>query len=301
MRTTTPALSRSGTLARKLRGLVRRPAQRMIQLAGIQHRSQPGAGLGGALHRQQQRQQPRAIGRAGIFAQRLPERHMLRRACDESCAVYVAIKQRRISVAGTGPACAARSGAARIRRRGQPRQAAVAAAAGAARRRDLRLAATDDGCRRDVSSAALGATRGVALLASVPDLESAGVVVRMPATWRASRPPRPQVTGTVGARKPPLSDSRACWISVWRDAGRRDPDGERNRGAAGRHRRACAAAGPMGRGGSRSPRANDRTIPGSGGPGGAERPELRRGDAHAGWARSSTAPTRRRQPPTGHR
>jgi superfamily II DNA or RNA helicase len=40
------------------------------------------------------------------------------------------------------------------------------------------------------------------LLASAPDLENAGVVVRMPATWRASRPPRPQVTGTVGARAP---------------------------------------------------------------------------------------------------
>ena len=40
------------------------------------------------------------------------------------------------------------------------------------------------------------------LLASVPDLERAGVVVRMPPSWRASRPPRPQVTGTVGARKP---------------------------------------------------------------------------------------------------
>ncbi len=39
-------------------------------------------------------------------------------------------------------------------------------------------------------------------LTSVPQLEGAGVVVRMPATWRASRPARPQVTGTVGARKP---------------------------------------------------------------------------------------------------
>src|SRR5215207_2067399 len=39
-------------------------------------------------------------------------------------------------------------------------------------------------------------------LSSVPDLESAGVVVRMPATWRANRPPRPQVTATVGARPP---------------------------------------------------------------------------------------------------
>ena len=37
------------------------------------------------------------------------------------------------------------------------------------------------------------------LLSSVPDLESAGVVVRMPASWRASRPARPLVTATVGA------------------------------------------------------------------------------------------------------
>jgi len=40
------------------------------------------------------------------------------------------------------------------------------------------------------------------LLSSVPELESAGVVVRMPASWRANRPPRPQVTATVGARPP---------------------------------------------------------------------------------------------------
>lgn len=39
-------------------------------------------------------------------------------------------------------------------------------------------------------------------LASAPELESAGVVVRMPASWRANRPPRPQVTGIVGSRAP---------------------------------------------------------------------------------------------------
>ncbi len=39
-------------------------------------------------------------------------------------------------------------------------------------------------------------------LSSAPDLESAGVVVRMPAAWRANRPARPQVTATVGARAP---------------------------------------------------------------------------------------------------
>jgi hypothetical protein len=41
-------------------------------------------------------------------------------------------------------------------------------------------------------------------LASVPELESAGVVVRMPAAWRANRPSRPQVTATVGARAPSI-------------------------------------------------------------------------------------------------
>ena len=39
-------------------------------------------------------------------------------------------------------------------------------------------------------------------LRDVPQLESAGVVVRMPATWRANRPPRPQVTATVGEKTP---------------------------------------------------------------------------------------------------
>ncbi len=40
------------------------------------------------------------------------------------------------------------------------------------------------------------------LLNSVPDLENAGVVVRLPAHWRAGCPPRPQVTATIGARPP---------------------------------------------------------------------------------------------------
>ncbi|MBF0154818.1 MAG: DEAD/DEAH box helicase [Magnetococcales bacterium] len=39
-------------------------------------------------------------------------------------------------------------------------------------------------------------------LSSVPDLETAGVVVRMPATWRANRPARPQVTAVVGTKAP---------------------------------------------------------------------------------------------------
>ncbi|HXY38048.1 MAG TPA: DEAD/DEAH box helicase, partial [Vicinamibacteria bacterium] len=39
-------------------------------------------------------------------------------------------------------------------------------------------------------------------LADVPLLEAAGVVVRVPREWRAGRPPRVQVTGTVGTRPP---------------------------------------------------------------------------------------------------
>src|SRR5436853_2246128 len=40
------------------------------------------------------------------------------------------------------------------------------------------------------------------LLRDVPQLESAGVVVRMPAVWRGNRPPRPQVTATVEGEPP---------------------------------------------------------------------------------------------------
>src|SRR6266576_1929164 len=45
-------------------------------------------------------------------------------------------------------------------------------------------------------------TQAMQLLRDVEKLESAGVVVRMPATWRANRPPRAQVTATVGGRAP---------------------------------------------------------------------------------------------------
>jgi len=39
-------------------------------------------------------------------------------------------------------------------------------------------------------------------LACVPELEAAGVIVRMPAAWPANRPVRPRVMATVGARAP---------------------------------------------------------------------------------------------------
>jgi superfamily II DNA or RNA helicase len=44
----------------------------------------------------------------------------------------------------------------------------------------------------------------VQFLRDVPALESAGVVVRMPASWRMNRPSRPQVKTTVGAKTPSL-------------------------------------------------------------------------------------------------
>ena len=40
------------------------------------------------------------------------------------------------------------------------------------------------------------------LLGDISELEHAGIVVRMPANWRAGRPTRPQVTATVGAKAP---------------------------------------------------------------------------------------------------
>jgi non-specific serine/threonine protein kinase len=42
----------------------------------------------------------------------------------------------------------------------------------------------------------------IRLLRDVPRLESAGVVVRMPAAWRANRPPRPQVSAQIGGTAP---------------------------------------------------------------------------------------------------
>jgi superfamily II DNA or RNA helicase len=42
----------------------------------------------------------------------------------------------------------------------------------------------------------------VQVLHDVPQLEAAGVVMRMPASWRGNRPPRPRVKGMVGSKSP---------------------------------------------------------------------------------------------------
>jgi non-specific serine/threonine protein kinase len=46
------------------------------------------------------------------------------------------------------------------------------------------------------------AEEALQLLSDVPRLEAAGVSVRVPSAWRGKRPPRPQVTATVGAKPP---------------------------------------------------------------------------------------------------
>jgi non-specific serine/threonine protein kinase len=45
-------------------------------------------------------------------------------------------------------------------------------------------------------------SQAMKFLKDVPALESAGVIVRMPASWRMSRPARPQVKATVGGKAP---------------------------------------------------------------------------------------------------
>ena len=47
-----------------------------------------------------------------------------------------------------------------------------------------------------------GPQEALALIRSAPDLEDAGVILRMPPAWRAGRPPRPKATATIGRREP---------------------------------------------------------------------------------------------------
>jgi non-specific serine/threonine protein kinase len=46
------------------------------------------------------------------------------------------------------------------------------------------------------------AAEALQLLTDIPRLEAAGVIVRVPSAWRGKRPPRPQVTATVGTKPP---------------------------------------------------------------------------------------------------
>jgi non-specific serine/threonine protein kinase len=53
-------------------------------------------------------------------------------------------------------------------------------------------------------------------LRDVPALESAGVVVRTPASWRMNRPARPQVKATIGAKRRHSWGWMRCSTSGWR-------------------------------------------------------------------------------------
>jgi superfamily II DNA or RNA helicase len=46
------------------------------------------------------------------------------------------------------------------------------------------------------------AAEALQLLTDLPRLEASGVIVRVPGAWRGKRPPRPQVSATVGAKPP---------------------------------------------------------------------------------------------------
>jgi superfamily II DNA or RNA helicase len=47
-----------------------------------------------------------------------------------------------------------------------------------------------------------GPQKALSLIRSAPDIEDAGVILRMPPAWRAGRPPRPKATATIGRREP---------------------------------------------------------------------------------------------------
>ena len=77
MRTTTPGRLELAGRRRGAERLLRRPAQRVEDLAGVDHRLEPGAALGRPLHRQEQREQALLVRRAGVLAQGLAERQVL--------------------------------------------------------------------------------------------------------------------------------------------------------------------------------------------------------------------------------
>ena len=123
-------------------------------------------------------------------------------------------------------------------------------------------------------------------LQDVPALESAGIVVRMPASWRMNRPARPQVKATVGGNAPSQLGLDAL-LDFRMDV---TLDGESLSAAEIKRllahvRRAGADPRQMGRGRSRTTEPDARAIRGDRASRGQRRPVVRRGDAHAGRRR----------------
>ena len=177
--------------------------------------------------------------------------------------------------AGAGAARAARPGAARVRRRGQPRHSCC--------RCCCRCSAPPrpaPGCgrwstRASFPSAALDAARGRRACSpacrtwSAPASSCACRRPGAPTARRARRSPAPSARAS-----PRRSASRACWTSAWTVT----LDGETLSGAGDRraavgHRLAGAAARPVGGDRSRAARALDPAVPRGGATGGARGPD----------------------------
>ena len=73
-------------------------------------------------------------------------------------------------------------------------------------------------CGRDLSSAALEPATGAPIPEGRPRARSAGVVVRMPVSWRMNRPARLEVKGTVGGKTPTRGDGCAARLPEGGDA-----------------------------------------------------------------------------------
>ena len=84
----------------------------------------------------------------------------------------------------------------------EPRTPAVAVDARPARRRALPWLKAMVDAGEIFHPLRWSPAQAVQFLKDVPALESAGVVVRMPASWRMNRPARPQVKATVGGNAP---------------------------------------------------------------------------------------------------
>ena len=123
-------------------------------------------------------------------------------------------------------------------------------------------------------------------LKDVPALESAGIIVRMPATWRMNRPTRPQVKATVGGNAPSGLGLDAL-LDFQMDV---TLDGEslsrgRDQAAAGTIGRAGADPRQVGRGRPRTTEPDARAVQGGRAARRRRRPVVRRSHAHAGRRR----------------
>ena len=115
-----------------------------------------------------------------------------------------------------GPTPAPRPGAARVRGRGQQAAAPVAPAPGSTRGRTCAWLKQMVDAGEIFHPLRWSPQEAFRLLGDVSELERAGVVIRMPATWRAGRPHRPQATATVGSKAPSALGRMRCSTSAWR-------------------------------------------------------------------------------------